>query len=70
MVPGRKLTLAKQIHLVLADMLRAKPLWRTMEVLRKVLHRVDVATSSALRIVATLEFIQHPLPKMGHGNLL
>src|ERR1700756_2805194 len=66
----RKLALTKQIRLVLADMLRAKPLWRKVEVLREVLHRVNVATSSALRVVAALEFIQHPLPKIGHGNLL
>src|ERR1700757_3663680 len=33
----RKLALAKQIRLVLPDMLRAKTLWRTMEVLREVL---------------------------------
>jgi hypothetical protein len=51
-------------------MLRAKALRRTMEVLRKVLHRVNIGTYGALRVVATLEFIQHPLPKMGHDNLL
>jgi len=64
----RKLAFAKQIRLVLADMFRAKPLWRTMEVLGEVLHRVNVTTSSALRVVAPLEFIQHPLTKMGHGK--
>ena len=62
----RKLALAKQIRLVLADMLRAKTFGRTMEVLREVLHRKDVRSYSALRVVATLEFIQHHLPKMGH----
>jgi hypothetical protein len=41
-----------------------------MEVLRKILHHVDVGTDGALRVVATLEFIQHLLPKMGHNNLL
>jgi len=51
-------------------MLRTKPLRRTMEVLDKILHRVDIGTYCALRVVATLEFIQHHLPKMGHGNLL
>src|SRR5271163_2339951 len=66
----RKLALAKQIRLVLADMRRAKPFGRTMKVPRKVLHRIDVGTYGALRVVATLEFIQHHLPKMGHGNLL
>jgi hypothetical protein len=41
-----------------------------MEVPRKVFHRVDIGTYGALRVVATLEFIQHHLPKMGHSNLL
>ena len=39
-----------------------------MEVLRKILHRVNVATNSTWGIVATLEFIQHHLPKMGPGK--
>src|ERR1035437_1104071 len=65
---GRELALAKQIRLVLADMVRAKPFRRTMEVLGKVFHRVDIGTYGALRVVATLEFIQHQLPKMGHGK--
>src|ERR1700756_3424200 len=65
---GRKLALAKQIRLVLADMVRAKPFRRTVEVLRKVFHREDVRTYCALRVVATLEFIQHQLPEMGHGR--
>jgi hypothetical protein len=47
-----------------------KALWRAVEVLRKILHRMDVATDGTWGVVATLEFIQHQLPKMGHGNLL
>jgi hypothetical protein len=66
----RQLPIAKQVDLVLAYVAGAKPLRRTMEVLGKILHRVDVATDSVRRVVATLKFIQHQLPKMGHGNLL
>ena len=66
----RQLPIAKQMNLVLANMAWAKALRLTMEVLRKILHRVDVATDGAWGIVAPLEFIQHQLPKMGHGNLL
>src|SRR3981189_1783357 len=62
--------LSEQIRLVLAYLFRAKTFGRTAEVLRKVLHRIDVGTCGALRVVATLEFIQHHLPKIGHGNLL
>ena len=64
----RQLPIAKQMHLVLANMAGTKALWRAVEVLRKILHRVDVATGSAWGVVATLEFIQHQLPKMGHGK--
>jgi hypothetical protein len=39
-----------------------------MEVLRKVFNRVDIDACSLLRVVATLELIQHALPKMGHGK--
>jgi hypothetical protein len=31
---------------------------------------VDIGTNSILRVVATLELVQHHLPKMGHSNLL
>lgn len=58
------------LRLRLANMIRAKAFGRTMEVLRKIFHRVDVGTYGALRVVAMLEFIQHLLPKMGHNNLL
>src|SRR5260370_6185441 len=56
------------MHLVLANMAWTKALWRAVEVLRKVSSRVEVATDCAWGVVATLEFIQHQLPKMGHGN--
>jgi hypothetical protein len=36
-----------------------KALWRAVEILRKILHRVDVAAGSTWGVVATLEFIQH-----------
>jgi hypothetical protein len=31
---------------------------------------MEIGTYGALSIIATLEFIQHQLPKMGHGDLL
>src|SRR5579859_8256694 len=43
---------------------------RTAEVLRKILHRMDVGTNRVLRVVAPLEFIQHQLSEMGHSDLL
>ncbi len=66
--PGRQLPIPKQMHLVLADMARAQALGRTMEVLRKVFNRMEIAMCGAWGVVATLEFIQHQLTKMGHGK--
>ncbi len=57
-----------QMHLVLTNVARTKALRRAVEVSREILHRVNVATDSAWGIVATLEFIQHQLPKMGHSK--
>jgi hypothetical protein len=56
------------MNLILANMAWAKAFRRAVEVLGKILHRVDVAANSAWGVVATLEFIQHQLPKMGHGK--
>jgi hypothetical protein len=36
----------------------------------KVLYRVQIGVDRVLRVVATLELIQHLLPKMGHKSLL
>jgi hypothetical protein len=33
-------------------------------------HLEGGSAHRALRVVATLDFIQHHLPKIGHGNLL
>ena len=66
----RKLAVAKQVNLVIADVVWTEAVRRTAEVLRKILHRMDVGTNRVLRVVATLEFIQHQLPEMGHSNLL
>ena len=66
----RELAVAKQMNLVLANMIWAEAIGRTVEVLREILHRVDIGTDGVLSVVATLELIQHQLPKMGHSNLL
>jgi hypothetical protein len=66
----RKLAVAKQVNLVLADMLWAEAIWRTVEVLREILYGVDIGTDGVLGVVATLELVQHQLPESGHSNLL
>src|SRR5208282_1899532 len=62
--------ITKQVNLVFADVVWTEAVRRTAEVLRKILHRMDVGTNRVLRVVATLEFIQHQLSEMGHSDLL
>ena len=58
------------MNLVLANMFWAKAIWRTVEVLRKILYGADIGTNRILRVVAALELVQHQLPESGHSNLL
>src|SRR5271165_4419594 len=64
----RQLPITEKMNLVLADMAGTKALRRAVEVLGKIFNRVKIATRGAWGVVATLEFIQHQLPKMGHGE--
>jgi len=66
----REFAITKQVNLVFADVVWTEAIRLTAEVLRKILHRMDIGTNRVLRVVATLEFIQHQLPEMGHSNLL
>jgi hypothetical protein len=70
MVPAESLQSRKQVNLVLANMLWAEAIWRTVEVLREILYGVDIGTDGVLGVVATLELVQHQLPESGHSNLL
>jgi hypothetical protein len=67
---GGQLTLAKQIRLVFADVVLGKLLRRAMEVLNKLLHGAEVSLRSKLRVITTLEFLQHHFSLLGHGDLL
>src|SRR5271156_3199729 len=62
--------ITKQVNLVFADVVWTESVRRTAEVLRKILHRMDVGTNRVLRVVATLEFLQHQLSELGHSDLL
>src|SRR6267378_8262388 len=68
--PWRELAVAKQVNLVLANMFWAEAIGRTVEVPREILYRMDIGTNGVLSVVATLELVQHQLPKMGHSDLL
>jgi hypothetical protein len=58
------------MNLGLANMFWAEAIGRTVEVLRKILHREDIGTDGVASVVTTLKLVQHQLPKMGHRNLL
>ena len=57
----RQLPGAKHRRLVLADMLQAKLIGRTMEVPRVMLHRPDVGVNGGLGVVATHQLFKHNL---------
>jgi hypothetical protein len=66
----QQLAITKQVGLVLPDVVRTKPVWRTTEVPGELFHCADIAAHRTGRIVAALEFIQHHLTESGHGDLL
>jgi hypothetical protein len=66
----REPAVAKQVNLILANMFWAEAIGRTVEVPREILYGVDISTDGVLSVVATLELVQHQLPKMGHSDLL
>src|ERR1019366_10457192 len=65
-----KLSLAEQIRLVLADVLRSELIRRAPKVPRKILDRLDVAVDGSLSVITTLEFFEHHFAKVVIGDLL
>src|SRR5271166_5381843 len=66
----RQLPLLKQRGLVLADVLRAQLIGGTVEVPGEVFDGVNVTIDGGLSVVATLQFFEHDLAKMGHREIL
>jgi hypothetical protein len=65
-----QLPLAKQVQLVLPDMLRAKLVGTTMKVFGKLLDRKQIGSRGAWGIVQTLEFFKHPVSQLSHKKYL
>src|ERR1700722_9865598 len=65
-----QLSLPQQIELILTYLLRAKLVGSTMEMFGELLDRVQVAPCGARRVVATLEFFEHPVSELSHNDLL
>ena len=54
--PRRELAIAKQMNLILPDIVRPQKVRRAAEILRKILNRMDVGTYGVRGVVATLFF--------------
>jgi hypothetical protein len=58
------------MRLVLPDVIPSKTARRAAKVPVEILYSVDVTTDRVRRVVAALEFLQHHLTGIGHGELL
>src|SRR5882724_9748840 len=65
-----QLPLLKQLGLVFANMSQAQTVRRTVESPREILDCADVVACGMLRVITTLEFLQHHFAKSGHGTSL
>src|ERR1019366_3795118 len=61
-----QLSLAEQIRLVLADVLRSELIRRASKVTREIFDRLDIAVDGSLSVITTLEFFEHHFAKVGH----
>ena len=66
----RQLPFPQQVELILTYVLRAKLVGSTMKVFSELLNRMQVAPCGARRVVATLEFFEHPVSELSHNDLL
>jgi hypothetical protein len=56
---GGQFSLAEKLCLILADVLRTQLVWPALEVSCKILDGADIGGCCTLRVIATLEFLQH-----------
>src|SRR5215831_15008097 len=58
------------MSLVLTNLFRTKPVGCTVKMLGEILDDSSVGFCGTMRVMTTLEFLQHHFPKMGHRDLL
>ena len=68
--PRPELPLAQQVRLILAKVGLIELVWWAVAMLSEPLDGLEVVVHRRLGAVASLEFLQHRLSEMGHGNLL
>ncbi|HEX3104573.1 MAG TPA: hypothetical protein VHQ22_09005 [Terriglobales bacterium] len=56
---GSQFVHGEELRLVLADVLRSQAIGGTVEVLSKALDQAGVTLCGGLRVLTTLEFLQH-----------
>src|SRR5215472_12697591 len=66
----RELFHLKQMSLVLTNLFRAKLVGCAMKMLREIMDDPNVGFCCTMRVITTLEFLQHHFAKMGHRDLL
>src|SRR6516164_2742629 len=64
----RQLALLEQLGLIFANVSRAQTIGRTAESSSKIFHCPDIVAYGTLRVIKTLELIQHHFSKMGHRD--
>jgi hypothetical protein len=65
-----ELSFAEQIRLILTNVIRAELIGPLVEVSCEILHCGQIGPQGRLRVVPTIEFLDHQLAKIGHNNLL
>jgi hypothetical protein len=58
---GSQFVHGEELRLVLADVPRSQAIGRAVEVLGEPLDQANVALCGSLRVMTSLEFLQHPL---------
>ena len=59
-----------QMHLILPDLVQAELIGRLVEVLGKIADDLQIRPRCILRVITTLEFLQHHFVQLGHRDLL
>src|SRR3974377_2104806 len=66
--PCGEFPLAKEIRLVLPDVLRTELVGRALEVTREIFHGLEVGAGCRLGVITTLEFLEHHFAQVGHRS--
>src|SRR3954469_30464 len=65
-----QLSLGEQVRLIGTDLFGSELVRRAMKVFSEGLHNFQVALHGSLRVIPTLEFLQHHCSELGHRDLL